>query len=198
MLKKELIAIWDKCIEKRRVPPKEQEILLNYLSQHPYFKNQASRKGAHLKVQLRTFGRFQAWVLILNHTLPVTKKRAFNRKRTPKTKINRALRNDVDHQILNFKGSITFPQTCYLSKTVLTAWSEVDIDHVYPLSKLVEGWMEENGINYSDIKLKGNINNLTLADEILKKSWQEYHFYHAELRCTLKSANRSKGKKLIN
>lgn len=198
MLKKELLAIWDKCLEKRTVAPKDQEIILDYLKQHDYYKNQASKKGAHLRVQLRTFGRFSAWVLILNNTLPVTKKRAFNHKGNAKTKINKALRNDVQHQILYFKGTINFPQTCYLSKDMLTSWSETDVDHVYPMSRLIEDWLKENGLEYSDIKLRGNVNNLTLKDEILKKSWQEYHYHHAELKCASKSANRSKGKKIIN
>ena len=198
MLKKEILAVWDKCLEKRRVSPEDQEIILDYLKEHNYYRNQASKKGAHLRVQLRTFGKFSAWVLILNNTLPVTKKRAFNRKGTPKTKINRALRNEIEHQILYFRGSVNFPQTCYLSKDILTSWSETDIDHVYPISKLIEDWMKENGIGYSDIKLKGTINSLTMQDEILKKSWQEYHYRHAELKCASKSANRSKGKKIIN
>ena len=198
MLKKDIKAVWDRCIETRRVKPEDKEVILAYLKTVPDYQKLASQPNASLKVALKNFGRFDAWVLILNNFLPVTKKQAFkSSKKNPKAEIYRAMRNDISHQILRFRGSTTFPVTCYLSGETLTSWSEVDIDHVYPFSRLVQDWMKENGLDFPDIKIKGRANARTMADEIHKKSWQEYHFLHANLKCTSKSENRRKGKKII-
>ena len=198
MLKKEIKAVWDRCIKRRSVLPEERKVILNHLKTVPYYAKMASKPEVSLKVQYKNFGRFSAWVIVMDNFLPITKKKAFPTKTNPKTELLKALRNDINHQILYFRGSTKFPQTCYLSGKTLKAWSETDIDHVYPLSKLADDWMEENGFKMKDLKIKGRANARTLADDLHRKSWQEYHFSHADLKCTSKRDNRKKGSKIIN
>ena len=193
----EVKKIWDICIKNKKVPDQNQSPLLDFLKTITAYKVAASRPDARLSVQYRTFGKFKAWVLILNGYLPVTKKKVFGGKDSDRKKFIFALRNDVSHQILHFRSKIKFPQICHISGQELKSWSETHVDHVYPFSKLAEDWLKENGMSMSDVKLKGSPNKKTISDELLRKSWQEYHFAHADLKCAEKIQNIKKGNKIL-
>lgn len=199
MTKKEIKAIWDACIISRKVSPDRKKVILQYLRKHPKYQRQASNANATLTVQLWKFGRFQHFVIVLNGEIPLTKKKVFTpaKKTSYRKVVLLALREDISHQILNFRAKTKFPQKCYLSGRSLRSWSETHIDHYYPFSKIVDDWLGLEGITFDDIKLKGRGNNRTLSDPLLKKSWQEYHYRKADLRVCDKTENIKKSDKVL-
>lgn len=200
MTKKELRAIWDTCIQQRIVTSEHKSIILNYLKKHPMFKRQASSASATLRVKLWKFGRFEQFVIVLNGIIPLTKKKVFTpqKKTSYRNVVLSALRADIAHQILKFRSNTSFPQQCYLSGRILYSWSETHIDHYFPFSKIVDSWLEYEGIDFKDIKLKGRGNDKSIADPLLKKRWQEYHYKLADLRICDRTENIKKSDKVLH
>ncbi len=107
-----------------------------------------------------------------------------------------AARELITEQIVEYRHSVSLPVTCPISKKLLTNWSMIHIDHVYPFSLLLDNWLEKTNLRPQDIKLKGSANNKTFADVSLCDSWQNYHREFGLLQCLSKIENLKKSNNL--
>lgn len=96
-----------------------------------------------------------------------------------KCNLQEALRCEISDQILEFK-----------SRHQLISNGEFHVDHVIPLQKLVQDFLEKYNLHWRDIKLeKVPANNIPfkrdkyqIKNRQLAKNWQDFHKKNAELQ----------------
>ena len=110
------------------------------------------------------------------------------------SQVRSAFRLLIQPQIDEFRAGILWPVVCEESGKVLYAHDKSHVDHSgQPFVALVEDWLIENDLYYTDLKLVGPPTAKRLQDKELSESWITYHRDYACLGIVDASANMSKG-----
>lgn len=104
-----------------------------------------------------------------------------------KTKVNKALRNQVDYQVQEFKQENNLMNT------------KLEADHVYPFDNLVLDFLKQENLDYNSLYQKliydNQRNVYLLNDETLTTKFDNYHKQNAKLQPLTRQENLSKLKK---
>jgi len=105
-----------------------------------------------------------------------------------------AMRFAVTYQLRAFRDSCQLPVICHISGKKILPGQKSDIDHCgMTFSEIADNFLQEKGLKYSAVTLKGPPTAKVFTDSKLWAEWVSYHMAHARYSLTLASANRSKG-----
>lgn len=105
-----------------------------------------------------------------------------------------SMRLGVTYQLKAFRDSVTLPIICHISGKKILPGHKTDIDHVgLTFSEIADKFLQEKGLRYTDIVLKGPPTAKVFKDTELWQQWVAFHLQYARYALTLASANRSKG-----
>lgn len=108
--------------------------------------------------------------------------------------VKTAMRGAIYYQLKNFRDSLNFPITCYLTGKSIRRGMRTDVDHVgLSFAEIADSFVRLNSLTYTDISLTGPPTAKRFKDEILWKDWKTYHEAKARFSLVCASANRSKG-----
>ena len=108
--------------------------------------------------------------------------------------VKAAMRNAVDHQLKDFRASVSYPLNCYLTGKRLIKGARTDVDHVgTSFAEIADKFLMSQDLKYTDILLVGPPTAKRFQDTELWGNWIEYHRQAAEFALVCASANRSKG-----
>lgn len=108
--------------------------------------------------------------------------------------VKAAMRFAVQHQLKEFRESVTLPSICYLTGMKIRKGMKTDIDHVgITFSEIADSFVCMKNLKYTDIFLVGPPTAKKFKDAILWEEWKEYHYSKAKFALVCASANRSKG-----
>jgi hypothetical protein len=110
------------------------------------------------------------------------------------SKVKAAMRNAIKGQIKEYRDSVTYPVTCYITGDVIRKGMRTDVDHIdLSFSEIADKFIEGTGSVYTDIVLIGPPTNKRFNDSTMWQSWQDYHRLKAKYALVSASANRGKG-----
>ena len=105
-----------------------------------------------------------------------------------------AMRFAVTYQLKAFRDSCQLPLICSITGKKIIPGNRTDVDHVgMTFSEIADNFLQEKGLKYSAVTLKGPPTAKVFTDNKLWAEWVSYHMAHARYSLTLASANRSKG-----
>lgn len=112
--------------------------------------------------------------------------------KTPTTNqgVSQAARHLVSSQMFAAKdGFIVGDSTCAITGEKLNA--DFELDH-YPVSfkQILAAWLESEKLRPREIEIKVDKDFRTFLDSGLGKSWQDFHFKHAQYRPLLKEVHK--------
>ncbi len=106
-------------------------------------------------------------------------------------KVITAMRNMVQYQLREYRESLNLPVICW--RTGERIWRG-DIDHIGdPFIKIVDDFLESQSLSFSEVCLRGPVNNKVFKDQVLEESWKSFHKERATLALVSSSENRSAG-----
>lgn len=142
---------------------------------------------------------------LLDRAFPPKKKDlSLSLERKHRAEVIRTMREIIRPQVEDYKArwndkvaslqGVEFSEhiTCPLSGKNLLA-TRVDVDHVTPFIKLVEDWMKEESLSFSNITY--NRKKTEFKDQDLQSSWYNYHLSNADLQLVEHKANLKKSDK---
>jgi hypothetical protein len=104
------------------------------------------------------------------------------------------MRRAIAPQLKAFRDWVELPIVCPLTGRKIRPGIVTDVDHVgMTFSEIADTFIQESGLKYSDITLKGPPTGKVFTDGELWIQWQGYHQEKARYSLVCASANRSKG-----
>ena len=108
--------------------------------------------------------------------------------------VKAAMRRGVEHQLKEYKATVSYPIECLVTGRLLRKGIRVDVDHYgKPFSQIADEWVEHNMMTYADIVLCGPPTGKRIKEDLLWNSWKEWHKENARLAVVCAKANRQKG-----
>jgi hypothetical protein len=108
--------------------------------------------------------------------------------------VKASMRGAVTYQLKAFRDSVTLPTICSISGKKIRPGMRTDIDHIgMTFAEIADSFVENKGLKYTDIILKGPPTAKVFKDETLWQQWVAWHLEKARYAITCASANRSKG-----
>jgi hypothetical protein len=108
--------------------------------------------------------------------------------------VKAAMRQGIAPQLKQFRDWVDGQVVCSITGKKIRPGMRTDVDHVgLTFSEIADTFIQENGLTYSEIVLKGPPTGKVFTDGELWVQWQEYHQAKARYSLVCSSANRSKG-----
>ena len=105
-----------------------------------------------------------------------------------------AMRGGVHEQLKTFRDCCELPIVCSITGRKIRPGMKTDVDHVgMTFSELADTFLNEKGLKYSDVTLKGPPTAKRFSDPVLWMDWLDFHRERARYSLVCASANRSKG-----
>ena len=209
---------WSEITKKqtRQLNEFDIEFIKAALLKVPRYQKVAKEKGTKLKIDSKKFQKYKTRGLIIiserGSEIWVGKKQIcdaiFKPKKKSKTShkalLNQAFRQlvaDEVKQIRTKKLRMAFAEDghlCPLSGVELRECEGgVDLDHVYPFSKMVLDFYRKYRIIPERLDCKKVGTSVIITDENIRDLWIEYHNTNADLQLTCRKANIKKSNKVI-
>jgi hypothetical protein len=108
--------------------------------------------------------------------------------------VKAAMRRGVSPQLKAFRDWVDLPIVCSITGRKIRQGMRTDVDHVgMTFSEIADSFVQEKGLKYSGVTLKGPPTCKVFTDGELWQEWLLYHQKKARYSLVCSSANRSKG-----